>query len=694
MLFSSKRSAPMLIGSVLLLPFACSGDEGVLEVNQDSDSFPDRFEDRNQNGQVDPGETDPNLADTDNDGILDDDEVQALACSKVHDRPFMVYDVPGADAVVAADAGVAERSTLRLADGRAPGAMFYDAGLGVAAVLVAKAPSGGASSAGLQRSFEQSNAIEPLGRIESQRTRGFQSFAGEDAEQASFRMTLKETRDAKSVAAELGRLFLRGQAYEGALPAGQDRGKNAVINLLTVYRSRGRVVLLAAVVMGDTPSEDQLFRLEEWTDGTNLARHGSFTWHVCDEFDTNKEPKADILWVVDDSCSMEDDQQAVKDAAGAMADILASADVDFRLAVTRTRSTQSNDRSREGELEGGGFTRDLDVFKSRIVVGAKGGWEPGLETGLSALRRLEPRTTALESDSPQKLREDAATIVIHMSDERDQTVECKVCGECSGHENEQFFCEEPGGEAIIEDFVAQYRSKNAVNFAIVGDFPAGCARNSDGSDVEPGQGYVEVAHQTGGQFGSICGDMAQNLEDIARAATGVASAYQLSHVPASATLKVAVGPPGQGRVISRSRQHGFDYDPASNKVIFYGDARPKLGDEVAIGYRRWDWAGNPDTPSHECDSCGDYLVCDPALDVPECVPLCGEAMCEEGQACLPHTGSCGDPSDLPADNPCGCGAGLVCDAASELCEVPCEEKGCSGNESCNTVTHLCEEVTL
>jgi large repetitive protein len=40
-------------------------------VDTDGDGLPDDLEDRNHNGQVDSGETDPNDSDTDDDGILD-----------------------------------------------------------------------------------------------------------------------------------------------------------------------------------------------------------------------------------------------------------------------------------------------------------------------------------------------------------------------------------------------------------------------------------------------------------------------------------------------------------------------------------------------------------------------------------------------------------------------------------------------
>ena len=381
---------------------------------------------------------------------------------------------------------------------------------------------------------------------------------------------------------------------------------------------------------------------------------------------------------------------AVRAAADAMADVLGSAQVDYRLAVARTFAREEDDQ-RRGRLEGDGFTRELSKFQEDIIVGARGGWEPGLQTGLLAYDRLLPKTGPGQED-PQRLREDAATIVIHMSDERDQTVECAACGGCEEKEGVQEFCAEAPGQSVVDRFVGDYTSRAITSFALVGDLPNGCQQTSTRDDFEPGQGYVEVANATGGQFGSLCGDMRANLEEVARVATGVASVYELSQIPASATLRVAVGPPGQGSVIPRSRDNGFDYDAVQNKIIFYGTARPKKNEEVVVGYRRWDWANNPQSPADPCDDCAMHTSCDPGLDIVECEPVCGETVCQPGLACLLDTAECGDPTTLPpvGDDCGGCDPGLVCDLAMDACVPPCEETGCGPRQVCSSSTHLCQ----
>lgn len=670
-------------------------------VDSDGDGVPDASEDRNQNGVVDAGETDPGAQDSDGDGVPDAEEVAAAVCAVQSDRPYAVLDVPGARSLLLVDPRVDELSVLRDANGRTPGAMLGASGSGVAAVLVsADAVSGGPEA---QRERARRQVLEALGSVVVERTRAFVTPRGARAEQTVFALRPSQARSAAAIAGEMARGLTGGAPLDGVLSPGGAGDRAATVSLLTVVRGDGRVVFLAAVAAGSIDDEAYV-RMEELTDGTNLAPRDAFTRHVCDAFETEAKSAADILWVVDDSGSMADDQAAVRDAAQAMASILRAADVDFRLAVTRTRAREPGalDRGVLGTLEGGGFTRDISTFERDILVGAGGGWEPGLETGVQALERLVPRTP-VGRDDPRKLRTDAATIVIHMSDERDQTVECAACGGCERSEGSQDFCD--GGEAEIDAFVRRYQSFDAVTFAIVGDLPNGCDQGAGKDDFEPGQGYVEVANATGGQFGSLCGDMNQNLENVARAANGVASSYALSAQPASATLKVAIGQAGGARrVLSRSRTDGFDYDAAQNKIIFYGASAPRAGEEIVVAYRRWDYAGNPDrptpapdapTPDEGCDRCPGDTSCRPDSDFVECQVGCGDQICTGTDVCLEDFGVCGDPGASGPEDACSgtCAPGRIC-TGDGRCVVPCEETGCASGQVCDARTHLCTDFDV
>ncbi len=710
--------------------------------DDDQDGVPNVQEDRNQNGTIDPGETSPGVTDSDNDGIPDANEVSTLACGVGQDRPFEVYDAPGADSMILVDAAVTEHSMLRTPDGKAPGLMVADPALNVAAVMIAKRPSPGVNTPSAQRDAERRSSLAAIGSIDNQATRAFTTAEGFAAEQATYRIRAGANTDARTVANRLASEFLGGAQLTGTLTAGGPQSRDVIVQLLTIQRSSSQFVLVAGVGVGEL-ADAQSLRLEEFTDGTNVARHGSYTIHACDGFKNDGSGAVDILFVVDDSGSMEDDQQAVADAGGAMADILAAAQVDFRLAVARTYSTGDENDARRGRLEGPGLTRNLNEFQQTIVVGADGGWEPGLEVGLLAYDNLLPKTAAGAPVQPNKLREGAGFVVVQLSDERDQYVECAACGDCRSQESQQTFCTDSAGQTVIERYVREYNNRNIVMFAIVGDLPNGCQQTSTRDDFEPGQGHVEVANATGGRFGSLCGNMRNNLEDVARVATGIASSYKLTYAPASATIKVVVGLPGQGTAVPRSRENGWDFDPVQNTIIFYGNARPRENQEVVIGYRRWEWKdttlpgggpggvdgpspiGPPDSPTDPnnppvvtgrpqdptvtpggdpasaqpdpCMTCEQYTSCLPDGDTRMCVVVCGDDICMTGQVCLPDVARCGDPSQLPNNpNPndsCGnevCTSGRICDPTRGVCVIPCETSGCASGQICNNMTHVCQ----
>ena len=202
--------------ALLLLSLGCSGDVDPATVDTDQDSIPDAREDRNGNGQVDPGETDPTTDDTDGDGILDGDEVSTLVCAPDADRPFAVYDVPGADAEVLVDAGVSTWDLLFSRDGRNAGAVFYDPGLDVAGVVLTKTRVGADPAA--HRAHELSTALREVGRPGSPRARAFATVQQYAAEQARFEVRVGAAMSAAAYVNAAASEILGGITLQGALP--------------------------------------------------------------------------------------------------------------------------------------------------------------------------------------------------------------------------------------------------------------------------------------------------------------------------------------------------------------------------------------------------------------------------------------------------------------------------------------------
>ncbi len=276
-------------------------------------------------------------------------------------------------------------------------------------------------------------------------------------------------------------------------------------------------------------------RLNDLTNGTHVAPPGSVLELRC-ETSTASALRVDFLWVVDNSASMQEEQQALAATADSFFDALQISQIDFRLGVVTT----------DGEtLQGGGFTNDLQEFKDNVRVGINGnGDEQGLEYGLRALER-----TRTSTNEDQRLRDGAVPVVIFFSDE----------------------------DAVMlrpfSEYVDAYRQQGALSFAIVGPRPRGCRAIGRGV-ARVGERYIRAAEELGGTSASICSeDFTEPIREILIAAAGEASQTRLMNSPISGSLEVAF-PTVR---VPRSRTEGFDYEPSANSILFFGPVAPREG---------------------------------------------------------------------------------------------------------------------
>jgi hypothetical protein len=256
--------------------------------------------------------------------------------------------------------------------------------------------------------------------------------------------------------------------------------------------------------------------------------------------------RVDFVWVVDNSASMQEEQAALAIAADTFFAALQRTRIDFRLGVVTT----------DGDaLQGGGFTNDLETFRDRVRVGINGnGIEEGIEFGMRAIERA-----ATATDTTAKLRPSAIPVLIFYSDEESSNLR------------------------PIQGYIDALRRRNVLAFAIVGPRPRGCLAVGRGV-ARVGEAYIQVADALGGLSASICAeDLTRPIEEILVAAAGAASLTQLANQPISGSLEVQL----PERLIPRARTSGFDYEPAANSILFFGDAALQEGTRFRVSYQRF-----------------------------------------------------------------------------------------------------------
>lgn len=265
-----------------------------------------------------------------------------------------------------------------------------------------------------------------------------------------------------------------------------------------------------------------------------------------------REDGVDILWVIDDSRSIAEEQAQLVLALGAFVELFATVDVDFRLGVVSTDLEQVAPGTLRGPLLSP-ETPDLEAtFAAQIGLNAEGSRdERGFDAALAAL-----------SDDVELSISNADLELIFFSDEDDHSTL---------------------DAAAFVQALRGLRPDAALGVnPIVGDLPEGCASLIAAAD--PGFRYVEAWELTEGLRQSICAsDYESMLRRVALRAIGMRDRFLLAEVPEPSTMEVRV----DGVLLHPRSPHGWRYEAGTNEVVVDGYAVPLPGSELSVRYYEW-----------------------------------------------------------------------------------------------------------
>lgn len=266
---------------------------------------------------------------------------------------------------------------------------------------------------------------------------------------------------------------------------------------------------------------------------------------------------ADILFVVDNSGSMYEEQANLAQSFDTFINWIAGEKVDFRIAITTTDMDATGE---QGLFVGTppilkNDTPDLiDTFKTNVMVGANGsGYEKGWAAAQASL--TEPLSL---NENAGFLRENAKLYVIFVSDENDQS------------------------EGMVADYMDTLtalkggEAERVYYTAVVGDATTGCSSVNGNADA--GTRYLEAVDATGGLFGSICqDDFGTTLQQLAFEVSKASGEYHLTKVPIPETIEVVV----EGTM--QPADH-WEYHADTNSVELYEPYIPEPGATITITY--------------------------------------------------------------------------------------------------------------
>ncbi|OIP36807.1 MAG: hypothetical protein AUK47_14680 [Deltaproteobacteria bacterium CG2_30_63_29] len=315
-----------------------------------------------------------------------------------------------------------------------------------------------------------------------------------------------------------------------------------------------------------------------------IRGEGTTDEFVTDTFDQVSGRKVDVLFVVDNSGSMSDDQQNLATNFSSFIAAAVTWGVDFQLGIT------TMDDADEGKLQNkSGYPRIIastsmtaaevmTAFQNNVKVGDTGS---GSERGLKAaeLALSDPKITQnVPGNCPGSpnsngcaapyacdtidqscggynarfLRDDASLEVIFLSDEVDQS------------------------PAVLDFYVDFFKNiKGYQNDALM---HAHSIVGDDSCNTSSFHRYVEVATRLGGRVEPICGNFANALANIGNTAFGLRVQFFLSRVPEPPTIVVKVNGTTQG-------SSAYTFDAASNAIIFNAGSVPAEFSSIVVTYK-------------------------------------------------------------------------------------------------------------
>jgi hypothetical protein len=247
--------------------------------------------------------------------------------------------------------------------------------------------------------------------------------------------------------------------------------------------------------------------------------------------------KGDILFYVDQSCSMLDNKAIINANFESFAARLDSLDLDWQVGVAIRDG---------GCFKNGILTPDTPSLIAQFVDAVNGYGGDNTEAGLTITESALEKA-ASGGCNEGFLRAGSKVTLVEVSDETEQSAR-------------------PWNTYV--DAIQAMAPTSSIT-AIAGDVPDGCGM------ADPGTGYYEASVATGGAFLSICAtDWSSYFETIANmAASGLLASFHLASEPQPESIVVQV----DGSTVT-----DWTYDADTNSIVFGAESVPPPGSHIVV----------------------------------------------------------------------------------------------------------------
>lgn len=234
-------------------------------------------------------------------------------------------------------------------------------------------------------------------------------------------------------------------------------------------------------------------------------------------------PGVDLLFVVDDTLSMAQEQAALADSVDDLADALDEVGVSWQIGVVTTDMGHPG----AGWLRGSPYvlTSDLPDVRERLQDAVRVGIDGSAPEAGMAAAKIALSLAGGDGPNAGFRRPDAGLHVIFISDADDRS--------------DAWLGPDPVA-SLASALAAEGRGGMPVRAsAIVGDVPNGCV--SVRGTAQAGVRYAELARQTGGALVSICAaDLAPVVAALGDLAVAWPTRFPLRHSPIEGSVRLTV----------------------------------------------------------------------------------------------------------------------------------------------------------
>ncbi len=257
-------------------------------------------------------------------------------------------------------------------------------------------------------------------------------------------------------------------------------------------------------------------------------------------------PAVDVLFVIDNSCSMSEEQRALRENFAGFMGYFSGSGLDYHVGVVSTDCDSARTKGvlQQDDTHGDRYIDDsysaadaVTSFQARANLGTSGSSdERGTDAAFAALVANATTTSA------GFMRDSADLSIIVISDERNHSRDESV--------NE------------FSSWMNGLKPDGSVYFSSVVGLDDSCPT------AERGSGYLEISDQVGGIEWDICStDYASLLTELGLQAAGLKSEFFLSLVPVPDSIKVKVTAP-DGTETPFAEGTDWTYSQPRNSISF------------------------------------------------------------------------------------------------------------------------------